>query len=264
MATLPAANLNDPRSMYLARFINCLKTTTVLLVDFGKAKMIGAMGLINVNFSALGKYRLIGYSTAGYSSPVYTSAWIKAWPDNAIPMAMRNWRDKNFWTGCASEETRAGIQNTVTLVLPTKLSLRWWRIEFDDETNPDGYLHIGNVFMGDAWTLEDNFSWGDALSFNDESQAEFSLGGTKYGDKLPVTRTYKCAVGSMTDDEVNARLIDMLLVGGKTDEMLVIPDYDDVTNAFRRNFRCEFEALPSIVNENVHTRSAEFILREIL
>jgi hypothetical protein len=56
----------------------------------------------------------------------------------------------------------------------------------------------------------------------------------------------------------------MLLVAGKSDEMLVIRDPDDVVNGGRRNFVCEFENLPSITNANVHTRSTEFLLRELI
>lgn len=263
MSTLPRDNIKDPRSMYLARFIDCAKATTVLQVDLGRARVVGGVGLINVNFSATARYRWLGYSVAGFYAPVYTGAWIDAWPDNAIPMSLRNWEDANFWSGIVLEEARAGQRNSFISVIPEKPVLRYWKLEIEDDTNPSGYLHIGNAFIGDAWTLTDNFSWGDALSFEDDSQFENSLSRDEYADPAPVIRLYDFEVGALDDDEVYARVVDMQRSAGITSEMLVIPDFDDVANSGRRNFRCRFKSLAPVVNENVLTRSAKFLLKEI-
>jgi len=81
-----------------------------------------------------------------------------------------------------SQETltwRAGI---IFLFLATN-SARYHRINFQDSSNPDGYIEIGRVFLGDYFEPTKNFHMNYSDGGDDLSVVSAAEGGQLFGDE---------------------------------------------------------------------------------
>jgi len=56
-------------------------------------------------------------------------------------------------------------------------SYRWWRLFVDDSSNPDGYIRIGRIFLGDYFEPSINFNFKKLTELRDESKLISSFGG---------------------------------------------------------------------------------------
>jgi hypothetical protein len=258
--TLPQSNIKDRRLSELARSTGVANAT--ITIDLGSAKTIGILGIAAHNISAVGKVRLAGNSSSSFGSPIYDSGLIDAYPSGAIPQELLEWEDDNFWLGTISAQAIAGYRSPYILVIPSKPVLRYWQITFSDATNSDGYLQMGRVFIGDAWTAEYNYNFGANLAFNDPSVIEESLGGQEYYDARKNPRVHSFDLQNLTDTEAYARVVDMQRYAGVTGEVLVVPDSDDTSNGFRRNFLGRMMDLNGFSDADYDRRSASFRIKE--
>lgn len=257
--TLPRSNIQDRRLSKLAR------TTAAgasLTIDLGSAKTIGILAIAAHNFSSAATIRLEGDDASGFSSLNYDSGTISAYPTGSIPQELLEWEDDNFWLGTISEEAIAGYRSPFILVIPSKPVLRYWRITIADASNPDGYTQMGRVFIGDAWTSEYNYSFGASLKFSDPTVVMESLGGEEYFDVRKNPREHEFTLQFLSETEAYARVIDMQRYAGVSGEVLVVPNSDDTSNGFRRNFLGRMVDLGGFSDVNYDQRSATLRIKE--
>lgn len=262
VSTLPQSNIKDRRLSKLARSTDDSISSSTINIDLGSAKTIGILGIAAHNLSSVGKVRVRGDDDSGFASPLYDSGWIEVYPSGAIPQELLEWEDDNFWFGTISPEAIAGYRSPYILMIPSKPVLRYWRIEFDDTSNPDGYIQVGRVFIGDAWTAEYNYSFGASLSFNDPTVVTESLGGEEYFDVRKNPRVHSFELQFLSETEAYARIIDMQRYAGISGEVLVVPNSDDASNGFRRNFLGRMTDLGGFTDVNYDQRSATLNIKE--
>lgn len=259
VSTLPQSNIKDRRLSKLARTTSAGVTFTI---DLGSAKTVGIFGIAAHNFSETSTVRLEGDDSSGFSSLNYDSGAISPYPSGAIPQELLEWEDDNFWLGTISPEAIAGYRAPFILVLPSKPVLRYWRVTITDSSNPDGYTQMGRVFIGDAWTAEYNYSFNSSLSFNDPTVVTESLGGEEYFDVRKNPRVHSFELQYLSETEAYSRVIDMQRYAGISGEVLVVPNSDDISNSFRRNFLGRMTDLGGFTDVNYDQRSAAFNIKE--
>lgn len=257
--TLPQSNIKDRRLSKLARTTSAGVTFTI---DLGSAKSVGIFAIAAHNFSETSTVKLEGDDSSSFASVNYDSGAISPYPSGAIPQELLEWEDDNFWLGTISEEAIAGYRAPFILVIPTKPVLRYWRVTITDSSNPDGYTQMGRVFIGDAWTAEYNYSFGASLKFSDPTVVMESLGGEEYFDVRKNPREHEFTLQFLSETEAYARVIDMQRYAGVSGEVLVVPNSDDTSNGFRRNFLGRMVDLGGFSDVNYDQRSAVLRIKE--
>ncbi len=83
--------------------------------------------------------------------------------------------------------------------------LRYWRLKIQDEDNPNGYVQIGVVFLGDYWeptTAGCQFPWvEEQVEYSDVSQSE---SGADFVDVRDATISFKFSIDFLTLSEKEA------------------------------------------------------------
>ena len=261
--TLPLANLKTRVYAQVARTTNAALASTKFDVDLGKTRMVGVLALIAHNLSVTAKVRLTGAEDAAFATPTVNSGWVSVWPAGMIPEGLLEWEEDNFWLACVSEEVRAGYNTPFSLTI-TPTTSRYWRIEIDDQSNGDGYVQVGRLFIGDGWTPETNYDYGASEGFADDSQVEQAQGGTEYFDTRRKRRQHSYTLSNLSKEEAYTRALEMQRLLGTSAEMLVIPDPADAINGPRRNMVCRLQRLSPIAHTNFNRYQLSLVLQELL
>lgn len=227
LAALPLTNLQNRLVQRVARSSNTANASTKFEIDLGSAKAIGVVALVVHNVSVAGSVRISCGDTSGFSTATYSSGWVAVWPSGMTPDALLNWEDDNFWLATLSASARAGYQSPFILNLSAAQTSRYWRVEVDDVSNPDGYVQIGRLFMSPTWTPSINYSYGAELVYKDTTPIETSLSGAEYFDVRSRVREFSFTLEGLSDSEAYDYILQLQRVAGISGEILQIPDTAD-------------------------------------
>lgn len=264
LATLPLVNLQNRLVQRVARSNGASLAATKFDMDFGVAKTIGVVALVVHNMSVSAKVRVRADDAADFATPTYDSGWVEVWPSGQIPQDLLNWEDDNFWLGTISANARAGYQSPYIHVLAAPQTYRYWRIEVDDTTNSDGYVHIGRLFMSPAWTPDVNYNYGDTLGYRPTTKVETSLSGAEYFDVTSAPREFNFTLGSLSKSEAYDYALQIQRLCGIHGEILQVPDQDDTTRIPVRAFVARLLGIDPIEDTDPSRYKAVFKLRELI
>lgn len=110
----------------------------------------------NLTVDALWRIRAADVEAELATAPLYDSGWLPAWmvPD------MTRWR-----------RPHASLRH------PTGMASRYVQIELDDTANPDGYLRLGVLVIGQFWQTPRAQSIGRTFGFDDASTSSTAVDG---------------------------------------------------------------------------------------
>lgn len=232
-------------------------------IDIVTAKPVGVVALVGHNLSASAKVRVRGSTESAFASPTYDSGWVDCWPAGVIPEGLLEWGDENFWMGTVSAELRAGYSTPYINLISARPSLRYWRIEIDDITNPSSHVDIGRVVIADTWQVQSNMSGGASLVHEDRSTTEESIGGEEYHDQRKIFRVFRFSLDNLTESEAHSKVLDLQRLEGTTGQILCIPNSSDSANGFRRNFLGRLRTISPMVYANYTQRTTQFEIKEV-
>lgn len=204
-ATMEAANLQSvqPGDRWRATDLS----NAWLQIDLGAAAAVRMiwLGYTNASASALWRVRAANTLADLTGSPAYDSGWIAHRVGNTA-----DW-----------ERTHAFLWLTVAIAHPH------WRIDIDDEDNPDGWYEAGRLYLADPWQPSRNRRYGAADGYADDSSAERARGGQTYVAEGGQWREGSFTLGFMDREEMqaNAARIDRLV--GTRRDLLIVYDPDD-------------------------------------
>lgn len=262
--TLPLSNLKDRRLSRLARTTNTAGASTQFVMDLGAARRVGALALIAHNLSVTATVRFIGDDASDFATPIYDSGALAVWPAGMIPQELLEWEDDNFWLGTVSQESIAGFKTPFVHVPAAAQILRYWKVEISDAGNSDGYIHLGRVYIGDAWMPDYNHNYGSDLGYDPRSETEESLGGEEFYDVRRGRRVHRFELGYLSKTEALDRALQTQRLQGTTGEILIVPDTADTVNFAKVSFlgRIKSSGRVTTVKYNIHAWPLE--IQEIL
>lgn len=230
-STLPLNNLLTTERAEIARSTDELTTSTKFTVDFGQARTIKALALLNHNISQVGSWR-VKFGTTSGAGDIYTSDWQAAW---FIPFGTGadEW-ESNAWWGVPNDEYM-GHPFMAPLLLNQSYSTRYMTVEIDDTTNPDGYIQIGRVFAGEAFDPEYGPAYGLKQGWKDASKVETNDSGAPFVDQRRCLRTVSFDLPYVGLDD-SAILYEFQRRSGTTREVMYIPDKTDYQECQRYGF----------------------------
>jgi hypothetical protein len=208
-SSLPLSNLTQQLLSKVARSTNALASSTLIQVNLGSAKAIRCFALLNHNISFAGTVRIRGYSDSSYSSMV----------TGADTGAVNVWPQSNFTTDDASKYPNSWIG-----LFSSSKTAQYWKIEITDTSNPNGYVQLGRLWLGDAnFEPSVGLNYGSSLGYVPRDLIEESLGGVKWSEKRIPRRSMHATFDALTDeDKYQALILSKTLT--TTDEMLFISD----------------------------------------
>jgi hypothetical protein len=264
LASLPLVNLQNRLVQRVARSTNAANASTKFDLNLGAAKNVGVVALVVHNMSVSAKVRITGDDAADFITPVYQSAWIDVWPSGMVPQSLLEWEDDNFWLGTLSANARAGYQSPFIHVLPAANTLQWWRVEVDDTSNADGYVHIGRLFISPTWRPAINYSLGAGLGYTDTTPVETSLSGAEFFDVRSKVREFSFTLEGMTATEAYDYALQLQRQVGISGEILQVPDTDDTARIPARAYVGRLSGLTPIGNPQGDRFKTEFKVRELV
>ena len=264
LSTLPLVNLQNRLVQRVARSNGATLAATKFDMDFGAAKTIGVIALVVHNFSVGAKVRIQADDAADFATPTYNSGWVDVWPAGQIPQALLEWEEDNFWLGTLSANARAGYQSPFIHVPAAAQTYRYWRVEIDDTTNTDGYVHIGRLFMSATWTPTINYSYGAGLVYKDTTPIETSLSGAEYFDVRGKAREFSFTLEGLTNTEAYDIVLQLQRVAGISGEILQIPDMADTTRIPARSYVGRLVDLQPIGNPKPDRFNVQLNVRELI
>lgn len=117
--------------------------------NFQETFKIGAICLVRCNLTNNGLLRIRIGNTADFSINLYDSGWIERrryYSDAEIAIAKTS---EFFPEGLPIPDMQKRIQPQVIVVLlPSEITAQYVHIDFDDITNPKGYMEIGYIYAG--------------------------------------------------------------------------------------------------------------------
>lgn len=154
-------------------------------------------------------------STADYDSTA-TDAWPAAWVSGT------------------TAEQRTGVVGCA--VLAPAATYRYWRLDLIDAANPDGYIEVGRLFGGSAWSPTINAIYGAGIAYESRDVVTEMDSGSEYTRARPAPRVVQFALPGLTDSETISTVLDMQRRQGSSGEVLFEFDPADTLYAPTRRF----------------------------
>lgn len=221
---LPLSNLRDPRPSRKARSSSTDTDDSKLRVDLLASRSLKSIAITHSNLSEDAQYRITWYSDEFVASAGNTG-WL---PVPGYP---------------ADDPDDKGV--SIFHIFAAVTSSRYWEIEFDDQSNVDGYVQFGRLVMPNHWAPPHNFGLNNSEGAEPNTVRQNSLGGVGYFNRRKPARFFNFAFDFLPADEIpTLRRIRKLC---NTDrQVVVIPDPEDTDNLNDTAFLATLRDMPAL------------------
>ena len=151
----PASNVWTDNYAEVWRSTAAGASAETLTVDLGAAQDVDAVALGNVNFRSTATVTIAGNSADSWGAPAFGPETIVA-------------------TGLD------GVRRNLYHELSSSQNLRYWRISVTDNGNPDGFLEVGELWLGEQVTMTDSFDQGIEFTHGYANTEQLSDQGQSY------------------------------------------------------------------------------------
>jgi hypothetical protein len=220
-----------------------IHTSEFLRWDLGTASLVQAFVLIGkrnegIQITSTATITLQGNETDVWTSPSYSQ--VLTWNEDAI------------------------IAFDADGLHPT--GLRYWRLMIDDSSNPDGYIEISNIYLGELYEpSQGSVQFPFASEYQDFSRTEFSDDGIAFSDIRQSGQTFNLRWFGLTKTEIE-ELEDFIKTYRSSYPFFISLDPDAVfsSSANRWVRYCRFTSNPNFQLDSPNVFSADWKLREEL
>lgn len=227
--------------------------------DFGEAKACGYLFLGGINLTTAAAITVVLSNNADFSAPVFVTTFASS-PHGLEPHFAVDRLDDEGGHRLVDGSGNTIVDNAANPLVSTTwsqpISARYLRLSFDDPDNPDGYLEIGRVKIGDPITTADGHDWGASVETVDTSALTRSRGGGLFAAAGPTFRAVQLSWSWLTDAEMAALEALRHDVGRRGDVVLsVYPDDDTIRGALYTVLGRMTEWTPSTRQQTRHHTS---------
>lgn len=260
---LPLSNLGEPTLGRLARSTSASLNSTKFDANIGIGRLARIIALLNHNMRTGAQFRLRGDNDVNFSSPIVDTGWQQVWPV-VYSSDQLEWEADNFWLGTYTQDEINGYPWHLIILLDSPILVPYWRLEIDDQANPDGYVQAGRLFIGDAWKPSVGIAFNASLGWEDPSTITASLSGSKFSDGKKPYRVARILTHFMETDEAYSKAFEIQRRSGTWKEVLYIHDEDDTLHSIRRRFPGRLRVLGPLENPYPDAHQATWEIEESL
>jgi hypothetical protein len=260
-ASLPLTNLKNRVLSKVARSTDDANASTKMRFSLTKERIVGVVAVVNHNLSTTATWRYRVYSDSGYSTLTYDSGTLDVWP--TMPVGYFEWEDDGFWFMKTPEEDRELFTATTIHVPTVTVIAQYYQIEFFDDTNPDGYVQLGRVFVGKKYQPTINMNLGASVGYESRTLVDEALSGSEYFDRRNSFRVARFSLGLLdaSDSSLNA---DLMKVQDTDQECVFVYDADDSIGISRKSFLGRLRTLSPIEQPYATTYQTNYEIKELL
>ena len=261
--TLPLSNLQQRPLQRVARSTDASGNSTQFVMDFGRARTVGLVALLNHNASVDASWGVRLSDDAGFATVIYEwndDVWSSLY--NSLDLA---WEDENFWSGKPTAESLAGYTWNAYHLLPTAQAGRYLEVTITDSGNADGYFQLGRVFVGAGWSPVIDLAPGASLGYETETTVQRSLAGAEYFERQEGYRVARFALRGLSKNEALIQALDMQRIAGTDGEVFFAWDTADraTIHSLRRTFLGRARKLSALEQPYQALFSTTFELQEL-
>lgn len=262
--TLPLTNLQNRTLGKVARSTDDSLASTKFDLDLGTAKRINVLACVNHNLSLAARFRIRASAVSDFATTTYDSDWQLVWPV-VYTIETVEWEDDNWWSLQYTDEERLGYTPSLIHILPSNILSRYWRVEFDDTANTDGFVQIGRLFISPTWEPSQNAANGGAtLGWETDTDVQKALSGAEYFQRRTPHRVSRFTLDVLTLDEALANAFEIQRRAGVDQEVLWIHDSADTVHQLRRRFLGRLRQLNDIEYPYGNLTRTAFEVKELL
>jgi hypothetical protein len=184
----------------LSRIFRSTATTTDITVDLAAAYQINYLCLVGHNLTSSAIVTLYGNSENVFTSPavnfniLYNSQITQAINDSSIIDS------DNYYVIDEDDNFIVDENGNFIVGLIYGSNYRYWQISISDATNPDGYIEVSKVYLGDYLQMP-HMSKNQKIPTASTSTKTENSTGQIYGDKGIVYKYGNITLPFVTDDE---------------------------------------------------------------
>lgn len=228
----PLTNLQIRKRNRVARSTDALVSSSIINIDLTVDQALKTFVLGPTNLQSSHKYRIRSYSDA-FTTIIHDSDWIQ--PQAGRSSISMNWSDPHFWTGVSD---LLDPDRTLWLihVFDVTQTARYWSVEIDDTTNPDGFIQLSRLFLGRSWVPSTGEApQGNSFGFRNKTLTETALSGSRQHGRRTNPRRISLSFAHLPRTEALSDGFTLVEESGFDREVLVIPDVDDLAYRQKRS-----------------------------
>ena len=260
----PVANLQARFLPRGARTIGVDLDTTRFDVDLGRERTIKLVAIPGHTLSSSARVRIRLYADAAHAVCKRDSGWLDAWPPVFSTMELE-WEDDNWWSGRVLPEDVAGMPHNFIYLPPRQVYCRYLSVEFDDRTNPEGYLDLSRLFIAGGWQPVFNFSFdGLTLGYESNTYTDSSLSGAKHFEERPAPRVQAFRLDFMTRVEGVNKALAMTRALDISGEVFFISDPGNQMLMQQTSFLGRLRELSPLEYVTVGIHGMAYVIEEVV
>ncbi|WP_156387666.1 hypothetical protein [Methylobacterium sp. Leaf399] len=262
----PSMDLSRLATPYLgevARSTGVSASQTQFVATLSAQEVVGGLALGPVNATTGATIRIRAYRESSLTTVLYDSGTL-GFPGAIEQSLSLEWEDNAFWTGVVrgADDVMKGI--TFFHIPPELIGARYWRFEINDVLNPAGFIEIGRLFIGRAWSPEMNYAPDDnGLSFEFLTDEEEGRGGTKFFNPRAVRRVFSFGFPYLRDTAFRD-VFRIATRAGRHNQVVVVPSPDDLDGYQREAMIGTIRQAPSLRRLSSPAISTSFVVEESL
>jgi hypothetical protein len=262
---LPLSNLRDPLLSNVARSDTDDTADTQFVVDLGAPRDIKVISIPSHNLSRTGStWRARGYSDSGLSALVYDTGTLDVWPI-VYPFGSLPFHHPSFWDGKIEPEVAAGgYPMPIVHVADVAQVAQYWKFEFDDTSNADGYVELSRLVLAPGWQPPVNMQYGAQLGWETDTTFETSLGGVRFHTRRDGRRVARFVLRNIPEDDAMVWPFEMMRELGVDGQVMFVFNPTDTAHLARRSFLATLRRLSPLEFVSFDNMQIAFELEEVL
>lgn len=266
--TLPLSNALHPDIGRVARTTNAATGSTYFSADLGASRPVGGVAIGPTNLTPGSLYRIRAFSDAGQTTVVYDSGSLLIpgsstmdWADTSTWVA---WENPGFWAGTSAVQEATYVPVWASIIFDADVAARYWRVDFTDPGNADGYVQFGRALIGRVYRPSVNYEYGAEMGNVPVSQRKTTLGGRNLDRFVSNRRTLRVSFTLLPETELFQHVFRFQYQVGVAGQVFVAPEPDDQPNFQKRSFLATMKTPPSIVQAMFDAGTTVFDFEEVL
>ena len=139
--------------------------------------------------------------------------------------------DADAWGAPAVDVTMAITDDKLVKVWETAQNYRWWRVSMADGANPDTYVKIGRIFLGNFFEPTVNFTRRFLMDLKDPSVKVRSTGGQISVNSKPHYKAFGYEFQDIESPD-NVTFEEIFDAVGQSVPYFIVQDADDTTKTY--------------------------------
>lgn len=268
-ANFPITNLGGLPFAKVARFTNDTKTNTIVYGVLPQTQLINLFMICRDNISTSGLIKISLFEGDVTDSPepsaIVTTGWIDRYGviyNEDSPFA--SWDSGNWWDRTISESDREGAPQNKVVFIDGGFYARSFKLEIDDESNPDGFVQIGMLEVATATELDPAPQNGANYGFNARTTVTESEGGGEYFERRNKPRFFSGVLPMIERDVAQSTFYELLRRNDIDTPFIFYPDANDIINESRNTYLARLVNLDPITRVQYNYDGIPLSIKEVL